>query len=62
MFVLEIVAIVGWKNNSYYKSDFADKLEKFGFKVEIFDVTEDEAKRRGIGSDDFNDEIFITRK
>ena len=38
------------------------KLEKFGFKVEIFKITEAEAKLDGIASGDFNDEIFIAKK
>ena len=62
MSVTEIEAVVGWDNKRYYEHDFVDKLEKFGFKVEIFKITEAEAKRHGIASGDFNDEIFIARK
>ena len=62
MSVPEIEAIVGWDHKRYYGYDFADKLEKFGFKVEIFKISEAEAKLHGIASGDFNDEIFIARK
>jgi SAM-dependent methyltransferase len=62
MSVPEIEGIVGWDHKRYYGYDFADKLEKFGFKVEIFRITEAEAKRHGIGSGDINDEIFIAKK
>ena len=62
MSVPEIEAIVGRDHKRYYGYDFADKLEKFGFKVEVFKITEVEAKRYGIASGDFNDEIFIARK
>jgi hypothetical protein len=62
MSMLEIEAIVGWGHKRYYGYDFAEKLEKFGFKVVIFKITEAEANRYGIASGDFNDEIFITRK
>ena len=62
MSVPEIEAIVGWDHKRFYGYDFADKLEKFGFQVEIFRITEAEAKRHGIGSGDINDEIFIAKK
>ena len=62
MSVPEIEAIVGWDHKRYYGYDFSDKLEKFGFEVEIFKITEAEAKRHGIASGDFNDQIFIVRK
>ena len=62
MSVPEIEAIVGWDHKRYYGYDFADKLEKFGFKVEILKITGAEAKLHGIASGDFNDEIFIARK
>ena len=62
MSVPEIEAIVGWDHKRFYGYDFADKLEKIGFQVEIFRITEAEAKRHGIGSGDINDEIFIAKK
>ena len=58
----EIKAIVGWDHECFYEYDFADKLEKFGFKVTIFKIIEAEAKLHGIASGDFNDEIFIAKK
>ena len=58
----EIEAIVGWDHKRFYGYDLADKLEAFCFKVEIFKITEAEAKRHGIGSGDINDEIFIAKK
>ena len=39
----EIEAIVGWDHKRYYGYDFSDKLEKFGFQVEIFRITKAEA-------------------
>ena len=36
MSVSEIEVIVGWDHKRYYGYDFADKLEKFSFEVEIF--------------------------
>ena len=58
----EIEAIVGWDHKRYYGYDFADKLEKFGFKAEIFKITEAQAECHGIATADFNNEIFIVRK
>ena len=57
-----IEVIVGWDRKRYYGYDFADKLEKFGFNVEIFKISGAEAKLHGIASGAFNDEIFIARK
>lgn len=62
MSVPEIEAIVGWDHKRYYGYDFSDKLEKFGFQVEIFRITKAEATLHGIGSGDINDEIFIAKK
>ena len=58
----EIEAIVGWDHKRLYGYDFADKLEQFGFNVEIFKITEAEANFHGIASSNFSDEIFIARK
>ena len=62
MTVPEIDVIVGWGDKWYYRYDFADKLEKFGFKAEIFKITEAQAECHGIATADFNNEIFIVRK
>ena len=62
MSVPEIEAIVGWDHKRFYGYDFAQKLEKFGFKVEVFKITADEAKLYGIASDHINDDIFIAKK
>ena len=58
----EIEVNIGWDHKRYYGYDFADKFEKFGFKVAIFKITEAEAKLHGIASGNFNDEILIARK
>ncbi len=62
MSVPEIEAIVGWDHKRFYGYDFAQKLEKFGFNVDIFSITPEEAKLHGIASEHFTDEIFIARK
>ena len=54
--------IVSWDRKRYYGYDFADKLEKFGFNVEIFKISGAEAKLHGIASGAFNDEIFIAKE
>ncbi len=62
MSVPEIEAVVGWDHKRFYGYDFAEKLEIFGFKVEIVKISEDEAKRYGIESANFEDKIFVARK
>jgi len=62
MSVSEIEAIVGWDHKRLYGYVFAEKLEKFGFKVDLFKITKKEAALHGIASDNFYDEIFIAKK
>jgi SAM-dependent methyltransferase len=62
MSVPEIEAIVGWDHKRFYGYDFAQKLEKFGFEVEVFKVTADEAKLYGIASALIDYDIFIAKK
>jgi len=62
MSVPEIEAIVGWDHKRFYGYDFAKKLEKCGFSVDVFSITRDEARLHGIASKNFKDEIFIARK
>ena len=62
MSVSEIEAIVGWDHKRLYGYDFAEKLEKFGFKVDLFTISKKEAILHGIASDNFHDEIFIAKK
>ena len=62
MSVPEIEAIGGWDHKRFYGYDFAQKLENFGFKVEVFKITADEAKHYGIASDHIYGDIFIAKK
>ena len=62
MSVPDIEAIVGWDHKRFYGYDFAQKLEEFGFKVEVLKITADEAKNYGIASNHINDDIFIAKK
>ena len=54
--------IVGLDRKRYYGYGFEHKLGNFGFQVEVFKVTEAEAKLGGIAPSDFNDEILIAKK
>jgi len=62
MSVAEIESIAGWDHKRLYGYDFAEKLEKFGFKVGLLKINKKESALHGIASENFKDEIFIAKK
>lgn len=58
----EIEAIAGWDHKRLYGYDFAEKLERHGFSVSMFRISDKEARLHGISSEGYKDEIFIAVK